>query len=116
MDFATSKRSYVNSQLSTSKRHFERGNSPQLHETTVIESALAEFEVAWANEDTRLQLIPAKEALASINNRLQELYGITVTPTSIIDAMTREEVPEEMTKILKTLERFATAKPRSEGA
>jgi len=114
-EFAASRKSYVNSQTLTSHRHFERANSP-LHEATVAESALEAFEAAWANESTRLSLIPGKEAISAINAKLQEQYGIAVTPTAIIDAMARHEVPEEMVSILGTLERFAVAKASVGGA
>lgn len=110
-DFATTKRSYVASQMLTAKRQFERTNSPNLDETTITQAALEAFEVAWATEGARLSAIPGKEALSVLNRAFQELYGITVTPTSIIDAMRAEEVPREMISLLELLTEFVGTRP-----
>lgn len=95
----------------TAKRQFERTNSPNLDETTITQAALEAFEVAWATEESRLSAIPGKEALSALNRAFQELYGITVTPTSIIDAMRAEEVPREMISLLELLTEFVGARP-----
>jgi len=86
-EFAETKRAYVAAQMLTARRQFERTNSPYLDETTVVQASLETFDRLWANESTRLNAIPGKEALSAINTRLQELYGITVTATAIVDAM-----------------------------
>jgi hypothetical protein len=56
-------------------------------------------------------MLPGKDALGRLNERLQLSFGVTVTPTAIIDSMTNEEVPDEMVKLLASLNRFADARP-----
>jgi len=114
-EFAETKRAYVAAQMLTARRQFERTNSPYLDETTVVQASLETFDRLWANESTRLNAIPGKEALSAINTRLQELYGITVTATAIVDAMLIEEVPAEMLSLLEMLAKFVATMPGDGG-
>lgn len=115
-EFASSKRSYVTSQILTARRLYERSNSPQTHETSVTEASLEAFEVSWANDNSRISLIPGKEALSAINIKFQNDYGITITPTAVIDAMLVDEVPDEMQAILQMLTDFVKAAPERQPA
>lgn len=115
-EFAASKRAYITSQMLTARRRFERARSPSLDEATVTQSSLEEFERIWSAEVTRYNLLPGKEALASINSQLQARYGVTVTPTAIIDAMLGGEVPLEMSALIEQLSRFVATAPGAEGA
>lgn len=107
-DFAEIKESYVTAQLLASRRNFERAHSPSLNEATVNEAALKEFKASWKVLDSRLRVIPGKEALSYINQQLQKEYGISVTPTGIIDAMNVSEIPSEMKNLISGLADFAS--------
>lgn len=107
-DFAEIKESYVTAQLLASRRSFERTHSPSLHEATINEAALEEFKSSWKVLDSRLRIVPGKEALSYINQMLQKEYGISVTPTGIIDAMSVAEVPREMKDLISKLATFAS--------
>jgi len=109
--FCESKRTYVASQMLMARRQFERVNSPQLDESTVMQSSFEFFEAQWSNESTRLNAIPGKEALSAVNTALQQRYGVSVTATSIIDAMQIEEVPDEMQLLLMMLTKFVATLP-----
>ncbi len=106
-DFAAKKRSYVTAQYLAFRRRFERTNSPNLHEATVNEAALNEFENCWKDAISRLEVIPGKEALSVLNQYLQQQYGVSVTPTAIIDAMRQEDIPEEMRQLIRDITAFA---------
>ena len=58
----------------------------------------------------RLAIIPGKEALSAINSRLQEEFDINLTPTSIVEAMTQEEIPKEIKLLLADLGTFSSTK------
>ena len=106
--FASQKKSYVVSQYLADRKRFERIHSPSLHEATINEAALNEFEDRWNDLDSRLQVIPGKEAISAINKRLQEDYQVTVTSTAIIDAMKVDEVPAEMKILVAHISEFAS--------
>jgi hypothetical protein len=106
-NFANEKRSYVTSQYVAARTRFERTNSPGLSAATVTEAALNELEICWSDRTSRLQVIPGKDALSMFNQYLQREYGVSVTPTAIIDAMRLDEIPEEMRTLLEGISRFA---------
>lgn len=107
--FADTKKSFVTAQYLASRRRFERINAPTVHEATINEAALDEFEKCWSGLESRLAVIPGKEALSALNQHLQGEYGITVTPTAIVDAMRVEEIPVEMSSLLANIATFAAS-------
>lgn len=112
-DFADDRKTYVTSQHLAFRRRFQRAVSPATDEATANEAALSEFESRWSNSDMRLAMVPGKDALSGVNEHLQERYGITVTPTAIIDAMKNDEVPREIERLLVSLDAFAQMRPGS---
>jgi hypothetical protein len=110
-EFATNRKSYVTAQFLASRRQFERTHTPGLHEATINESALNDFESAWQSLESRLRVVPGKDALSYLNQRLQQDYSISVTATGVIDAMTPAEVPAEMKTLVGDLTAFAVQTP-----
>jgi ABC-type multidrug transport system ATPase subunit len=105
--FAVQKKSYVMSQYLAERRRFERVHSPTTHETMINEVVLNEFEEGWKNASKRLALIPGKEAISYLNQHLQNEYGVSLTPTAIIDAMRIDEIPTKMQKLVRDLSEFS---------
>ena len=108
-EHAETKRSYVSSQRASLARSFGKEKSAGVHETTFMEQAISEIDAGWPEFSERLRMIPGKEALAYVNFRAQE-YGVSVTPTGIIEAMRADEIPSEAVALVAMLERFATMK------
>jgi hypothetical protein len=86
------KQSYVTAQVLACRRLFERKGVSGLHEATITETALNEFGATWEDANARLNTIPGKEALSAFNEYLQKNYSISITPTSMVDAMLESEV------------------------
>ena len=112
-DFADDKKTYIASQYLAFRRRFQRAVSPATDEATANEATLSEFESRWSNSDIRLAMVPGKDALSRVNEHLQKRYGVTVTPTAIIDAMKNDEVPREIKNLLEALDGFAQVRPGS---
>jgi AAA domain, putative AbiEii toxin, Type IV TA system len=106
-EFCQLKKSHVMAQFLDSKRRFSRLNSPTVHDATITLAALEEFELGWSSSDGQLALIPGKEAVSFINKELQQKYGISITPTAIIDAMQQEEIPSEVVEMVNVIAKFA---------
>jgi predicted ATP-dependent endonuclease of OLD family len=107
---AAEKKSFVISRRLAERRRYERTHSPNLHEASVNELALNEFEARWKELNFQRAVMPGKEALSSFNENLQKEYGVSVTPTGIIDAMSSDDVPEDMKALVRQLSQFASAK------
>lgn len=101
--FAEDKKAYIISQYIYFRKQYESKQKTGRHESVVTQSALSEVDQVWRNEADRIRILPGKEALAHINGVLQEKYSISITPTAIIDAMTIEEVPLEMRRIISCI-------------
>lgn len=110
-EFAEEQRNYVVAQQLAARRHFERSQGTGVNETTYNEQMLAEFDQRWQEPESRLSLIPGKDALSFVNRRLQDEYSISVTPTGIIDAMHVNEIPDEIRTLVESLGEFAATTP-----
>jgi putative AbiEii toxin of type IV toxin-antitoxin system/AAA ATPase-like protein len=111
-NFAFCRKSHVTAQYLANRRRFERMSSSGLHEATINEAALEEFESRWKDVNWRLGVIPGKEAVSSVNQELQRKYDVSVTPTAIIDAMRAEEVPVDMRELIHEISQWASTKAR----
>ncbi|MFO0812652.1 MAG: AAA family ATPase [Gemmatales bacterium] len=105
--FAAEKKEAVIAQYLSGRRAFERARSTGSHDATLSESVLKECGRAWQSFDSQMLLVPGKEALSAVNQQLQKDYGVSITPTAIIEAMRVDEVPSEMTVLIETIEQFA---------
>jgi hypothetical protein len=113
--FAQKRKSYVQAQYLTFRRVFERQRSSSINEATFGEAIINEFEVLWKSKVTRLAIIPGKEALGAINGYLQDKFDVNLTPTSIVDSMTAEEIPKEMKLLLADLGSFSSMSTEEAG-
>ncbi len=107
--FAVDKKAYITAQYLENRSRFDRATSSGKSQATINEEALIEFESRWKDATSRLAIIPGKEALSAINAHLQEKYGVNITPIGVINAMTIEEVPAEMKKLIKDISDFSLA-------
>jgi energy-coupling factor transporter ATP-binding protein EcfA2 len=108
-EFATEKREYVLAQQLTDRRQFERGNNPKMDEAVVNEVALKEFNRSWESFESRMKVVPGKDALSCFNQKLQESHRVSVTKTAVINAMHIDEIPSEMRELICEIDKFANA-------
>ncbi len=106
-EFTCAEKNYVLSQYLANRRAFERRKSSTLDDATINQAGLQEFNACWESPDSRLEVIPGKEAISVINQHLQELYGISITPTAIINAMHPNEIPVEIKTLIHDITQFA---------
>jgi len=105
--YCSKKRSYVAAQYVAFRKQYERARSTGIDDATINECALNEFEAAWDVPSLRFAIVPGKEALSNFNQKLQEGYGISLTPTAIVNAMSTEEIPKEMRDLVEGLSDFS---------
>jgi len=114
--FAEEKKHYVSGQYAGLRRKFERERGSKLKDETIFEEEMKAFDSRWSSLKERLAMIPGKDALSRLNSVIQESYGVTITPTAIIDAMRFEEIPDEVKSLIAELRHFSkglTEKPRT---
>ena len=109
--YAEDRRKFVVAQRLSAARRYAKGVSPETDETVFDERALTEFESKWSEREGRLSLIPGKDALARLNQVLQERYGVSITPTAIVDAMSTAEIPRQVKRLVPDLDSFGKIRP-----
>ena len=90
------------------RRPFEKAKTPGVDESTIDEALMREFDLKWKDTTLRLLLVPGKEVISILNTYLQSLYGITITPSLIVDSFTPEQVSPEMKSLIDGLNEFRT--------
>ncbi|CAM3182288.1 ATPase AAA-type core domain-containing protein [Sphingomonas antarctica] len=110
VSYASARRNYVTGQRIADRRTYERAKGGTVHESTLNQEILDEIEASWNSNANIFAMIPGKDALSEVNRVLQDKYNVNVTPNSIVDAMRRDEVPQEMVDLIEKLDLFAAAK------
>ncbi len=99
-------RSRVNAQFMSKREKYLRSANPNLDPATINEQMLNDFDVLWSSMKTRLEIVPGKELLSSLNEYLQDNHSISLTHLHIINVMKKDEIPADMIKLLDKLESF----------
>ncbi|MEQ8788825.1 MAG: AAA family ATPase [Pirellulaceae bacterium] len=105
-EFASEKEAFVQAQHLAARRRFERTANPGVNEATFNEAALREFKENWKTFESRMSLIPGKEALSFLNKKFQEEHSVSVTPTAVIDAMHVDEIPSDIRELVSEIDQF----------
>jgi hypothetical protein len=91
------------------RRHDYLGHTGQ-DKSRLYRDVLSAFDRRWASLDTRVALVPGKEVLGVLRDRVQEACGVTLTEARIAEAMTRDDIPADMHRLLASLESFRITK------
>lgn len=81
----------------------------KIDSSTITETAIQEFESKWSNLETRMEIIPGKEALKNLRTEIQNIYSVNLTDTKIIDEFKINEIPEDLKELIYQLEKFRTS-------
>ncbi|MBP1858196.1 ATP-dependent nuclease [Rhizobium herbae] len=106
ISFCEESKSYISAQYITSRTRFDKEHRSGSNEAKLAEIALTKFEADWKSTESRLRVVPGKDALSVINKYIGSSLGISITETGIIDAMQVHEVPAEMVQLIQNLEEF----------
>ena len=85
---------------------FKRSGRDRAELTT---EALEVFDRKWAKLDSRLGIVPGKKVLKSIRTKLQKAYKVALSDIRIASAYKKEEVPEDMARLVARLEQYRTS-------
>lgn len=107
LKFCDGKKNYVSAQYVDFRARFEKEHPTGSHHAKFTELALREFDEKWKDEDLRCQIVPAKDALSALNTYITAEFGVSVTANAIIDAMHIDEIPADMTALVKELANFS---------
>lgn len=92
----------VQSQFIARRTTFLRGTGKDIADIT--RETLAWFSPRWEDLSLRLTLLPGKEVLRMLRERLQRTLGVSLTDARIVESMHKDEVPQDLVKLLEELE------------
>jgi len=110
LELSSEYRNRTQAQLQSHRIKYEKSINPKLHESTIIEKILDDFDKIWENFENRLSIISGKEFLSTINDYLQNKYKITITQSNIINELNISLVQDEMKNLIEKIELFRTEK------
>jgi len=109
-EITTSLKSDVGGQLIARRSAYSRGSG--IDSATAASQAMQEFDTKWKQLESRLAIVPGKEVLKRLRERLQEQYGLTLTTQRIVTAFRKSELPAGLMTLLQKLEEFRKIRGR----
>lgn len=76
---------------------------------TQVREARRRFNERWQTLEGRLLMVPGKEVLRRLRERVARAHRLTLTDTRIIDAMHLDEIAPTLTALIGRIEAFRTA-------
>lgn len=73
----------------------------------------ANFRQLWADEKSRLSVVPPKQVIAQLNQMIAEAGGRTLSAHKLASEIREDEIAEEMTEALRSVEEQISARRRS---
>lgn len=77
-----------------------------IDKSTIHKQATVDFETKWKNINSRMSIVPGKEVLRRLRERIQADAGVNLTDFQIIDEFDVSEVPQDMKRLIADLEAF----------
>lgn len=105
-DIANSFKNRTQSQLHAHRLKYEKSKNSKIDEATILQKSLDEFDKDWEQLSERLKMVPGKEFISVLNQKLQEQLSLTITHTNIIKSMNTAMIPKEIIDLLKEIETF----------
>ena len=73
---------------------------------TITMETLEWFETKWKTLEQRMEIVSGKQTLKMLRDEVQKLYCVNLTDIRIIDEFTRNEIPNDLVKLIERLEVF----------
>ena len=75
----------------------------------ITRKTMASFAMRWDDLSLRLSLVPGKEVLRSLRERIQATLSVSLTDAKIVDAIRKDEIAPELVLLVQNLEAFRAA-------
>jgi hypothetical protein len=105
LDYITSPhRSVIQGQyIAKRTKYFEHSKRDK---ATIMAETIDLFDLKWQNISTRMEIVPGKEVLRALRDKVQSEYGVSLTDARIIDEFKREDIPNDLNDLVNRLEKY----------
>lgn len=93
-------RNEVFAQILAYKQRFMKLSGSKLDESTITCRVLQDFEVTWEDFACRLAVVPGKEVLTLLNEKLQVRFQVSLSHARILDELRASELSDNLVRIL----------------
>jgi hypothetical protein len=97
---------HVQSQLIANKVRYCKDMGDRRDVSDIAREVLERFGEDWAILDRRIRIVPGKELLSALAYKIQQSWGISISPISLATEIKSSEVDEELSGILDELIAF----------
>jgi len=73
---------------------------------TINSQTIKMFEEKWSTIEKRMEIVPGKDVLKKLRERVQNDYSVNLTDNKIIDEINKDDIPEEFLELIYTLEKY----------
>jgi len=95
-------KSEVFGQLSSRQREFFRRTNRTIDDDSAIMKEIhGQFEASWKSLSERLNIVPGKQVISSLNDYLQSNFSVSISVLGIADNFEQEDIADEMAGILR---------------
>jgi energy-coupling factor transporter ATP-binding protein EcfA2 len=94
----------VQSQIIARRTNYLLKNRKDIADIT--RDALAWFTPRWNDINKRVSLVPGKAVLSLMRERIQTTLGISITQAQIVEAMHKDEIPNDLMQLLRALDEY----------
>jgi energy-coupling factor transporter ATP-binding protein EcfA2 len=106
-EITDSLRDEVQSQFIARRTTYLRSSGKDVADLT--RETLAWFTPQWGDLSLRLQIVPGKEVLRVLREKVQALLNVSISDARIVDAFHRHEIPPDLEELIRGIERFRTS-------
>lgn len=78
--------------------------SSKIDNATINAQTIKIFEDKWSEMNSRMQIVPGKEVLRKLREKIQNDYSVNLTDTKIINEIEKEDIPLDLIELLEKLE------------
>ncbi len=83
---------------------YEVGRGYKKDIATISSEEEVSFTKQWVDAEFRRRVVPGKSVFSAVVGKIQETFGVTVTPSRAIDSMTVADVDPQLLQILKEIQ------------
>jgi hypothetical protein len=87
--------------LSSRQREFLRRTDRTIDDSAILQEIHGQFEASWENLSQRLNIVPGKQVVSSLNEYLQSNFSVSISVLRIAENFEQEDIADEMAGILR---------------
>jgi predicted ATP-dependent endonuclease of OLD family len=99
-------KSKIQGQYIARRTEYLESKGTKIDSADITTATINNFEKRWKNLDSRLEIVPGKEVLRQLREKVQQLYSVNLTDIKIIDEFQFDEIPPDLKNLIINPENY----------